>query len=138
MPIIRVGKVPGTMKTVALEDGATVADALRTAELDASGFEVRRNGSSVPMDAPVSENDNILLTRQIKGNQDAVTVRLGKVPGTMQHIALEAGATVEDALEEAGLDASGFEVRVNGSSAPLDRELNENDNVLLTRQIKGN
>lgn len=133
----RIGRLPGTLASVALEDGATIADALSAAELDATGFEVRRNGQTASMTDRVAEDDNILLTRQIKGNQ-GITVKAGRLPGTLQTVAVEEGTTVAEVLRHANLDASGFEVRVNGTTASMDYEVEQDDNVLLTRQIKGN
>lgn len=134
--VVKAGKLPGVLTDVALGGNATVADALSQAGLDATGFEVRVNGESASGDRRLSDGDTVLLTRQIKGNQ--VLVKVGKLPGVLSDIALNDGATVETALSTANLDATGFEVRVNGESATGSTRIADGDTVLLTRQIKGN
>ncbi len=62
----------------------------------------------------------------------------GLAPGTLQSIAVEDGTTIEEVLDHASLDASGFEVRRNGSAASLSTEVADGDTILLVRQIKGN
>ena len=67
-----------------------------------------------------------------------IEVRVGRLPGRIETIALNGGRTVNDALGGAGLRADGYEVRVNGSEAALDAGLNANDTVLLVKKITGN
>lgn len=67
-----------------------------------------------------------------------IYVKVGVFPGRLEEVALEDGATVKDALRAAGKDATGYEVRVNSESADLSFELEDDDRVLLTKQIKGN
>lgn len=133
---VKVGRLPGTLNDVALESGANVGQALSHAGLNAEGYEVRVNGNTATSSTTLSDGDTVLLTRQIKGNQ--TVVRVGRLPGVMQNIALEDGSTVADALEHAELDSEGYEVRVNGNTADSDTEVSDGDTVLLTRQIKGN
>jgi sulfur carrier protein ThiS len=133
---ITIGKVPGTLSSIAVEDGATVADALEAANLDADGFEIRLNGSVANLNDIVTDGAKVFLVKKIKGNQSVVTV--GKVPGTLQELAVESGATVEDVLELADLDADGFEIRLNGSVADLDSTVSDGSKVFLVKKIKGN
>jgi sulfur carrier protein ThiS len=67
-----------------------------------------------------------------------ITVRVGRLPGVINDIALNGGRTVKDALEGAELDDAGHEIRVNGSLAKLETDLRQGDTVLLVRKIKGN
>lgn len=133
---VRVGKLPGTLSDVALEGGATVADALREAGLSAEGHQIRVNGTNADASRTLAEGDTVLLTRQIKGNQ--TVVRAGRLPGTLANVAVEDGATIQDVLSAAGLSTEGHQVRLNGESAELDAEVEDGDTILLTRQIKGN
>lgn len=66
-------------------------------------------------------------------------VKIGKLPGRMDPYALEEGTTIQGALTTAGLNADGFEVRVNGTSVDdLNATLSDGDTVILSRKIKGN
>lgn len=67
-----------------------------------------------------------------------ITVRVGKLPGVIQQVALNGGRTVADALEGAGLAVEDYEVRVNGRLSTLDTKLTAGQTVLLLKQITGN
>ena len=65
-------------------------------------------------------------------------VRVGRLPGKIEELALGSGAIVADALSIAEIDPEGYEVRVNGSPADMDYELADGDTILLVKKIKGN
>jgi sulfur carrier protein ThiS len=65
---VTVTVVPGSTKAVLLHEGATVNDALDAADVPSSGFQIRRNGEAVSLDATVEHGDRLVLTRQVKGN----------------------------------------------------------------------
>lgn len=66
---VDVTKVPGAMKQVTLEPGATVADALRIAEIEVgTGYEVRVDGDNTNMDATLEDGATVVVTKMIKGN----------------------------------------------------------------------
>ncbi len=67
-----------------------------------------------------------------------IEVRVGRLPGRIESIALNGGRTVKDALEGAGLSADGKEIRVQGKAATLATELKAGHTVLLVGKIKGN
>ncbi len=68
-----------------------------------------------------------------------ITIKVGTIPGVLNDIALNAGATVKDALAAAGLNALGYDVRVNGTTiTDLNTTLSNGALVLLAKQIKGN
>lgn len=70
---------------------------------------------------------------------DFITVRAGKVPGSINSFTLGTGARkVSDLLALAELDVGDHEIRVNSQPRTADFELNENDTVLLLKKIKGN
>jgi len=136
MKEITVGKVPGTLSNIAVNEDASVANALEAAGLSPDGFEIRLNGSVATLTSPVPDGAKIFLVKKIKGNQSVVTV--GKVPGTLQDIAVESGATVAQVLEHAGLAPAGFEIRLNGSEASLTSVVSDGAKVFLVKKIKGN
>jgi sulfur carrier protein ThiS len=65
---VTVTVVPGSTKAILVNENATVADALDTADVPSAGFQVRRNGEAVSLDATVEHGDRLVLTRQVKGN----------------------------------------------------------------------
>ena len=66
---VQVAKMPGAMKTLALEPGSTVADALRVAEIEmTSGYEVRVNNDKADTTTVLENNAVVIVTKMIKGN----------------------------------------------------------------------
>lgn len=66
---VQVTKVPGAMKTVTLENGATVRDALSAAELELTqGYELRVDDEVATLDTAISDGAVIVITKMIKGN----------------------------------------------------------------------
>lgn len=136
---VKVGVMPGQISEYALESGATVAQALETAGLDSTGYDIRVNGAAASLDNVLADGSIVLLVKKIKGNADGfITVKAGVMPGQINQYALETDATVEDVLEQAGLDPNGFEVRVNGMTGSLETPLADGAIVLLVKKIKGN
>ena len=70
--VVSAAVIPGTMHRHVLPAGSTVADVLRTADLDATGMQVRVGGELVAADdletRQVQDGERVLLSRQIKGN----------------------------------------------------------------------
>ena len=70
---------------------------------------------------------------------NTMTIKVGKVPGTIQEVVVEQGTSVLDILNIAGItDTEGYEVRVAGDTATLETVLEHDTSVLLMKQIKGN
>jgi len=67
-----------------------------------------------------------------------ITVKVGKLPGRINEIALNGDRTVSAALEAAELSPEGHEIRVNTSTGRIDSTLRDGDTVLLVKKIKGN
>jgi uncharacterized Zn ribbon protein len=68
-----------------------------------------------------------------------ITIKVIRVPGAVVDVALEDGATVENALSAAGTSLqSGEKVTVNGSDASLGTVLSDGDKVILAKGAKGN
>jgi hypothetical protein len=77
-----------------------------------------------------------------------ITVKIGKLPGTIRDIALPPGSNVAAAIEAAAIKApiaagdvggtGGWDVRVNAEEATPDTRLADGDTVLLVKKIKGN
>lgn len=66
---VQITKVPGAMKTLTLENGATVKDALAAAELEvAQGYEIRVDDEIATVDTALENGSVIVITKMIKGN----------------------------------------------------------------------
>ena len=66
---VQITKVPGAMKTLTLENGATVKDALAAAELEvAQGYEIRVDDEMATVDTALENGSVIVITKMIKGN----------------------------------------------------------------------
>lgn len=66
---VQITKVPGAMKTVSLETGATVADALEIAELDVTtGYEIRVDDEIANTNTVLQDGSVVVITKMIKGN----------------------------------------------------------------------
>jgi sulfur carrier protein ThiS len=133
--LVKVAKLPGRVQEVALHDG-TVAEALRLAGHDATGYSIQLNGRPAQLTDEVSDGDTILLVQAVKGNQDLVKV--AKLPGRVQEIALNHGSTVKDVLEHAAISADGYSIQLNGRPASLTSGVTDGDTILLVQAVKGN
>lgn len=67
-----------------------------------------------------------------------ITVRVGYMPGTIQEVAVSSGAKVSEVLSVAGMESSGYDIRVNGETATTSTTVSQGALVLLVKQIKGN
>lgn len=66
---VQITKVPGAMKTLSLETGSTVADALTIAELEvATGYEIRVDDEIATRDTVLEDGSVVVITKMIKGN----------------------------------------------------------------------
>jgi putative ubiquitin-RnfH superfamily antitoxin RatB of RatAB toxin-antitoxin module len=71
MQTIKVGQMPGLLKEVVVEPGATVESILALAELDANGYEIKLDGVTVSPQTTISSTSALLvLVKQIKGNDN--------------------------------------------------------------------
>ncbi|QIB67133.1 MoaD/ThiS family protein [Kineobactrum salinum] len=66
---IKVVVVPGTVKEVALNDGATVRDALDAASQSSEGYAIQVDGvSNATLDTPLRDGQRVALSVGAKGN----------------------------------------------------------------------
>lgn len=68
-----------------------------------------------------------------------ITVKVMRVPGATQEVALDSGATVGDALSAASMNvASGESVKLNGAATDLSSTLSDGDRIIIAKGAKGN
>lgn len=137
---LRVGIMPGKIQEVVVEVGTTVGQVLAIAELSATGYDIKVDGTKVEESAVVtSETNLILLVKQVKGNADGV-VRVGVMPGKINEFAVEVGTPISALLEQADLDPTGYDVKVDGEKVDASTAVVSASTslVLLVKQVKGN
>lgn len=134
---VRVGRLPGRIGEYALNGDRTVATALTTAGLDATGYEIRVQGAPATPATRLAEGDLVLLVKKIKGNSLAaefVTVFVGRVPGPALVEFAMAGdeAIVATALALAGINlAPGEVVYVNDAQAELGTPISDSARIVV-------
>jgi sulfur carrier protein ThiS len=67
-----------------------------------------------------------------------LTVKIGQIPGRITEYALDDGTSVSAALNQAGLDTTGFGVRLNGQQVEnlTSTILKDGDTVILAQKVK--
>lgn len=66
---VKVMKVPGTVRNVALQDGATVSDALAAAEMSVdSNQTIQVDGASASGTTTLSDGSRVIIAAGAKGN----------------------------------------------------------------------
>lgn len=66
------------------------------------------------------------------------TIKVGQLPGKIEEYTFEAGTTVAQALEIAGLSAEGFEIKIDGNVASESTVVDGANMILLAKKVKGN
>lgn len=85
----------------------------------------------------VTKNKPFLRRKLIMSTK---TVRVGIMPGRINEFAVEEGTSIASLLEQASLDAKGYDVKVDGAKVdPSSATVTASTNlVLLVKQVKGN
>jgi sulfur carrier protein ThiS len=60
------------------------------------------------------------------------------MPGKIDDFNVPEGTTVGAVLQQAGLDANGFEIRLDGQDTTTDTVVRDGQTILLVRKVKGN
>jgi galactitol-specific phosphotransferase system IIB component len=136
---VKVGVMPGRINEFVVDSSATVASVLQLAELDATGYEVKADGTKVTdFNQPIGSTNLILLTKQVKGNAEK-TVKVGVMPGRINEFVVDSSTSISDVLALAELDASGYEVKADGTKVTdFSQPVGATNLILLTKQVKGN
>lgn len=137
MKTVKIAMVGQAVKEVAVEDTATVNDALVVAELSSEGYDIKMGGATVSLDTNVTDNALIILVKKIKGGSDPVTVKVAMVGQAVKEVAVDCGSTVGDALSIAGVSAEGYDVKMGGTTVDLSDTVSANALIILVKKIKG-
>lgn len=138
---VKVGVMPGKMTALFLDEGRTIADAIRVANIDPSGFDLKHNGRSTSdFNEIVMDNDTVFLVKRIKGNygdeKNYIAVGL-KHDGCEDNYGVEEGTTV---IEFLGTyteisDADDYDLFVNGEPVDSYQRLHDGDIVGYAEKI---
>jgi len=135
MITVKVARLGNTVQEVALNDGASVQDAITAADLAVDGEDVRVNSSNAGLSDEVRNGDIITLVPKVKGGQKLVKVaRLGS---TVKEVAVENEAVVEDALIAADVVVENEDIRLDGRSASLSDSIGNATMITIVPKVKG-
>ena len=135
MITVKVARLGNTVQEVALNEGASVQDALNAAGLTVDGEDVRVNSSNASLNDEVTDGDIVTLVPKVKGGQKVVKVaRLGS---TVQEVAVDEDASVEDALEAADVIVENEDIRLDGRSASLGDAIGSASMITIVPKVKG-
>lgn len=134
--LVKVARLGTAVQEIALTEGQTVGQALLAADLAVENEEVRVNNTSASESTVLRNGDIVTLVPKVKGGQKIVKVaRLGTA---VQEVAVSDDATVQQALDAAGIDIDNEDVRIDGQSADLDSRLvGTNPLVTIVPKVKG-
>jgi sulfur carrier protein ThiS len=137
MILVKVAKIGSAVVEVSLENNASVETALAAAGMNATGFQIRVNGRSAT--ERLVNGDMITLVPAIKGGGFPYSVKVAKIGSAVKEVMLDGDEenVVEDALDAADMESTGFQIRINGRAASLGDRVRANDMVTLVPAIKG-
>jgi len=135
MITVKVARLGNTVQEVALNEGASVQDALTAADLAVDGEEIRINSSNANLTDEVRNDDIVTLVPKVKGGQKIVKVaRLGS---TVVEVAVDNDAVVENALEAADVVVENEDIRLDGRSASTSDRIGEASMITIVPKVKG-
>lgn len=133
--LVKVARLGTAVQELALEAGAKVSDALNAADLSVENEEIRVNNNSATEQTLLQDGDIVTLVPKVKGGQRIVKVaRLGTA---VQEVAVSEEATVQDALDAAGIEIDNEDVRVDGHSSDLGSKIGSGNLITIVPKVKG-
>jgi putative ubiquitin-RnfH superfamily antitoxin RatB of RatAB toxin-antitoxin module len=133
--LVKVARLGTAVNELALNEGARVSDALLAADLTAENEDIRVNNASASNTQVLRDGDIVTLVPKVKGGQRIVKVaRLGT---SVQEVAVAEDATIQDALDAAGIDIDNEDVRVDGHTSELDDQIGTGNLITIVPKVKG-
>jgi sulfur carrier protein ThiS len=68
MITVKVIELPGAVREVALNDGATVADSLTAAGVSAEGWAIKVDSTDATPEPPLVDGSRVIIAKSAKGN----------------------------------------------------------------------
>lgn len=135
---VKIGYMPGEIKEYTFESPVTVGAALKVAKLNASGYDIKADGSAIDVNDNLPTYTKVLaLVKRVKGNA-IMTIKIGYMPGEIKEYTFETPVTVADALKTAKLNASGYDIKLDGAAVTLETTLYSGKVLALVKRVKGN
>jgi putative ubiquitin-RnfH superfamily antitoxin RatB of RatAB toxin-antitoxin module len=133
--LVKVARLGTAVQELALTNGQTVSDALAAADLVVENEDIRINNTTASMTSVLKDGDIVTLVPKVKGGQRIVKVaRLGTA---VQEVAVAETATVQDALDAAGIEVENEDVRIDGQSADLGSQIGSGNLITIVPKVKG-
>ena len=133
--LVKVARLGTAVQELALTDGQTVADALVAADLTVENEDIRINNTTASTASVLRDGDIVTLVPKVKGGQRIVKVaRLGTA---VQEVAVAETASVQDALDAAGIEVENEDVRIDGQSADLESQIGAGNLITIVPKVKG-
>jgi uncharacterized Zn ribbon protein len=133
--LVKVARLGTAVQELALTDGANVNAALESADLSVENEEIRVNNGSASVTTILKDGDIVTLVPKVKGGQRIVKVaRLGTA---VQEVAVAEDASVQDALDAAGIDIDNEDVRLDGHSADVGSQIGSGNLITIVPKVKG-
>jgi putative ubiquitin-RnfH superfamily antitoxin RatB of RatAB toxin-antitoxin module len=133
--LVKVARLGTAVQELALTDGSKVSDALAAADLGVENEDIRINNTTASQDSVLRDGDIVTLVPKVKGGQRIVKVaRLGTA---VMEVAVAETATVQDALDAAGIEVENEDVRVDGQSSDLGNQIGSGSLITIVPKVKG-
>jgi len=133
--LIKVARLGTAVQELALTDGAKVSDALTAADLAVENEDIRVNNSTSSETTVLRDGDIVTLVPKVKGGQRIVKVaRLGTA---VQEVAVAEDASIQNALDAAGIDIDNEDVRLDGHSANISGQIGSGNLITIVPKVKG-
>ena len=135
MITVKVARLGNAVVEVALGVGSSVQDALDAAELYLDGEDVRINSRSASLTDEVANGDIVTLVPKVKGGQK--TVKVARLGNTVVEVAVDDSASIQDALDAAGIMIESEDVRLDGRSASTSTPIGSASMITIVPKVKG-
>lgn len=133
--LVKIARLGTAVQELALTDGAKVSDALESADLAVENEDIRVNNSAASENTVLTDGAIVTLVPKVKGGQRIVKVaRLGTA---VMEVAVAEDATVQNALEAAGIEIENEDVRVDGRSSELSARIGSGNLITIVPKVKG-
>ena len=133
--LVKVARLGTAVQELALNAGSKVIDALNAADLAVENEDIRVNNNTSNEQTVLNDGDIVTLVPKVKGGQRIVKVaRLGTA---VMEVAVSEDATVQDALDAAGIDIDNEDVRVDGHSSDISAQIGSGNLITIVPKVKG-
>ena len=129
--LVKVARLGTAVQELALTPNAKVSDALAAADLSVENEDIRVNNNASDSSTVLQNGDIVTLVPKVKGGQKIVKVaRLGTA---VQEVAVSEDATVQDALEAAGIEIENEDARLDQRSVDVNSKIGSGNIITIVK-----